>query len=214
MRGLQRLGGFGGVADPLNHYNHYVGTPDYLAQDITRHRDVTPDVGAAVCAAVSAEERASRGPRRAGQAGSWSRSAEAARRKARSARRDRAGQRRRAVASDAARSPRRIARGAASGAAVVSAGERPDRDRAAADRRRRVVSASLVVRTGSDANPADKPGLAELHGGDARSGDGDAHRAAAGGRSRADRRDAVRRRRRWMRRPCRPPASREIFPRR
>jgi hypothetical protein len=27
---LQSLGGFGGVADLLNLYNHFVGTPDYL----------------------------------------------------------------------------------------------------------------------------------------------------------------------------------------
>ena len=40
--GLERLGGFGGVADRLNGYNHYVGTPDYLAQDIQRYRDATP----------------------------------------------------------------------------------------------------------------------------------------------------------------------------
>ncbi len=40
---LERLGGFGGVADQLNLYNQYVGRPDYLAQDITRHRAVTPD---------------------------------------------------------------------------------------------------------------------------------------------------------------------------
>ena len=32
--GLERLGGFGGVADRLNSYNHYLGTPDYLQQDI------------------------------------------------------------------------------------------------------------------------------------------------------------------------------------
>jgi zinc protease len=43
VRGLQRAGGFGGVADQLNYYNHYLGTPDYLAQDIMRHRHVTPD---------------------------------------------------------------------------------------------------------------------------------------------------------------------------
>jgi zinc protease len=42
IRGLQSLGGFGGVADLLNLYNHFVGTPDYLAQDIVRHRNVTP----------------------------------------------------------------------------------------------------------------------------------------------------------------------------
>ena len=43
LSGLQRRGGFGGVADQLNLYNHYLGTPDYLAQDITRRRNVTPE---------------------------------------------------------------------------------------------------------------------------------------------------------------------------
>ena len=40
--GLERLGGFGGIADRLNSYNHYLGTPDYLQQDIQRYRTVTP----------------------------------------------------------------------------------------------------------------------------------------------------------------------------
>jgi len=40
--GLERLGGFGGVADRLNSYNHYLQTPDYLATDIQRYRAVTP----------------------------------------------------------------------------------------------------------------------------------------------------------------------------
>jgi zinc protease len=40
--GLERLGGFGGVADRLNLYNHYLGTPDYLQKDIERYRAVTP----------------------------------------------------------------------------------------------------------------------------------------------------------------------------
>ena len=39
---LETLGGFGGVADRLNQYNHYLGTPEYLAQDISRYRRVTP----------------------------------------------------------------------------------------------------------------------------------------------------------------------------
>jgi zinc protease len=43
MTALQLLGGFGGVADQLNHYNHYVGTPDYLTQDVMRHRNVTAE---------------------------------------------------------------------------------------------------------------------------------------------------------------------------
>ena len=38
--GLERLGGFGGIADRLNSYNHYLGTPDYLAKDIERYRAV------------------------------------------------------------------------------------------------------------------------------------------------------------------------------
>ncbi|MBI2189090.1 MAG: insulinase family protein [Acidobacteria bacterium] len=40
--GLERLGGFGGVADRLNMYNHYLGTPDFLAKDIQRYRSATP----------------------------------------------------------------------------------------------------------------------------------------------------------------------------
>jgi zinc protease len=38
--GLERLGGFGGIADRLNSYNHYLGNPDYLQQDIQRYRAV------------------------------------------------------------------------------------------------------------------------------------------------------------------------------
>ena len=40
--GLERLGGFGGIADRLNMYNHYLRTPDYLDKDIQRYRAVTP----------------------------------------------------------------------------------------------------------------------------------------------------------------------------
>ncbi|HEX6164709.1 MAG TPA: pitrilysin family protein [Vicinamibacterales bacterium] len=39
---LEGLGGFGGVADRLNMYNHYLKTPEYLQQDIARYRAVTP----------------------------------------------------------------------------------------------------------------------------------------------------------------------------
>ena len=41
--GLETLGGFGGVADRLNAYNHYLGDPGYLARDIARYRTATPD---------------------------------------------------------------------------------------------------------------------------------------------------------------------------
>jgi zinc protease len=42
VRGLERLGGFGGVADLLNRYNHYLGDPGYLPKDIARYRAQTP----------------------------------------------------------------------------------------------------------------------------------------------------------------------------
>ncbi len=42
IEGLENLGGFGGVADRLNTYNHYLGDPGYLPKDIQRYRDVTP----------------------------------------------------------------------------------------------------------------------------------------------------------------------------
>jgi zinc protease len=42
IRGLERLGGFGGVADRLNQYNHYFGDPTYVERDIQRYRDATP----------------------------------------------------------------------------------------------------------------------------------------------------------------------------
>jgi zinc protease len=41
IQSLERLGGFGGVADRLNEYNHYLGTPDYLAQDLGRYQKAT-----------------------------------------------------------------------------------------------------------------------------------------------------------------------------
>jgi zinc protease len=41
IQGLERLGGFGGVADRLNQYNHYLGTPDYLTQDLARYQNAT-----------------------------------------------------------------------------------------------------------------------------------------------------------------------------
>ena len=37
--GLEQVGG---VANRLNSYNHYLGTPDYLQQDVERYRAVTP----------------------------------------------------------------------------------------------------------------------------------------------------------------------------
>ncbi len=42
ISGLQRLGGFGGVADTLDSYNQYTGDPGYLPKDVARFEAVTP----------------------------------------------------------------------------------------------------------------------------------------------------------------------------
>jgi zinc protease len=41
IAGLETLGGFGGVADRLNSYNHYLGTADFLATDIARYENAS-----------------------------------------------------------------------------------------------------------------------------------------------------------------------------
>jgi zinc protease len=42
VQGLETLGGFGGVADRLNQYNHYLGDPAFLAKDLERYDRATP----------------------------------------------------------------------------------------------------------------------------------------------------------------------------
>ncbi|MGH9670629.1 MAG: M16 family metallopeptidase [Terriglobales bacterium] len=39
---LETLGGFGGVADRLNQYNHYLSDPGYLGRDLARYDQATP----------------------------------------------------------------------------------------------------------------------------------------------------------------------------
>ena len=41
ISGLQRLGGFGGVADTLDRYNQYTGDPGFLSKDVKMTEDVT-----------------------------------------------------------------------------------------------------------------------------------------------------------------------------
>jgi zinc protease len=41
ISGLERLGGFGGVADTLDSYNQYTGDPGYLPKDIARYQAAT-----------------------------------------------------------------------------------------------------------------------------------------------------------------------------
>jgi zinc protease len=43
ISGLQRLGGFGGVADMMDLYNQYTGDPGYLPKDIARYQEATVD---------------------------------------------------------------------------------------------------------------------------------------------------------------------------
>lgn len=52
IKGLQRLGGFGGVADMMDRYNQYLGDPGYLPKDIARYQAVTPDSVRAVAQKV------------------------------------------------------------------------------------------------------------------------------------------------------------------
>ena len=42
ISGLQRLGGFGGIADTLAQYDQYTGDPGYLKQDLARGAKTTP----------------------------------------------------------------------------------------------------------------------------------------------------------------------------
>jgi predicted Zn-dependent peptidase len=43
LRGVERIGGFGGKADLLNQYEMLKGDPGFLAQDLARYRAVTPE---------------------------------------------------------------------------------------------------------------------------------------------------------------------------
>ena len=161
IEGLETLGGFGGVADRLNMYNHYLGTPDYLDKDIQRYRAVTPatvrtfandqlkpsarvvvhavpgekDLGAQVADAHAAAGEGRR-RRRVGQCG---------RGVARTA------AERRSVTRRCSSPPPESVK-LANGLTLILSPRKglP------------VVAANLVVRTGSDANPLDKPGLANF----------------------------------------------------
>jgi zinc protease len=158
--GLQLVGGFGGVADQLNLYNHYLGSPDYLEKDIARRRRVNPD------SARQFAQQYLRSNARVVVHGVPGKQA---------------------LAPEV---PKPAEQSAAGGQTVSINGDEPWREkqpRAAAARAVRVpvpqsfqlangltvialpqtsgvpvVSASLVVRSGSDANPIDKPGLASF----------------------------------------------------
>jgi len=50
ISGLQRLGGFGGVADTLNAYNQYTGDPGYLSKELASYEAATVDSLKAIAA--------------------------------------------------------------------------------------------------------------------------------------------------------------------
>lgn len=157
---LETLGGFGGVADRLNMYNHHLGTPDYLVQDIGRYRNVTPD-------SVKAFAQ------------------EQLRPDARAVVHGVPGQ---PVLGPPVPTPRQIPSAPGTGAESVNADEpwRNEQPKPAASKALQVplptsfhlpngltvivnqrpglpvVSASLVLKTGSDANPPARPGLANF----------------------------------------------------
>ena len=59
VMGLEKLGGFGGVADRLNYYNHHLGDPGYLNEDLERYAAVTvSDVQAFAASALGRDARA------------------------------------------------------------------------------------------------------------------------------------------------------------
>ena len=156
---LQLVGGFGGVADLLNLYNHHTGTPDYLTQDVMRRRRVTPDSARrfaqqylrtnarVVVHGVPGKQNLAPEPPKAGEqvgsGGTMSINADEPWR----AKPPAGGP----ALSKVVPVPQsfQLANGLTVIALPRSAGAP-------------VVSASLVVRSGSDANPVDKPGLASF----------------------------------------------------
>jgi len=54
---LEEIGGFSGVADRLNRYNHHLGDPGYLEQDLARHAAVTAADVRRIAAETLARER-------------------------------------------------------------------------------------------------------------------------------------------------------------
>ncbi len=157
---LEALGGFGGVADRLNEYNHYLGTPDYLQKDIERYRAVTPatvqafargelqpsarvvvyavkgepDLGAPVATPPASQSAEGQGAESINVDEPW----------------------RKDIPKPGPARPLQVATPEslqlANGLTVILSPRRglP------------VVSANLVVRTGSDANPGSAPGLANF----------------------------------------------------
>ena len=57
--GLQKVGGFSGKAEQLQSYNHFLGKPDWLAEDVARYQNVTTiSLEQAIQSYLSADKRA------------------------------------------------------------------------------------------------------------------------------------------------------------
>jgi zinc protease len=154
------MGGFGGVADTLNLYNHYLGNPGYLGEDLARHRSVTtqsvkafandqlkptarvvvhgvpgePELGPAVPTPPAAKAAAGAGAEAVNADEAW--------------RKDQP----KAGADKLIQPPTATSFQLANGLIVIynqTAGLP-------------VVAAELVIKTGGDANPMDRPGLASF----------------------------------------------------
>jgi zinc protease len=160
LTGLEVLGGFGGVADTLNMFNHYVGDPGYLPKYLQEHRQVTPaSVKAFVAKYLQPRSRVVihgvPGQRRlaanvptppasktAPGTGAESINTEAGWRQ----------EQPKPAASRDVKLPTPTSFRLANGLTVIFH-ERPGMP---------VVAADLVIKTGGDANPADRPGLANF----------------------------------------------------
>src|SRR5262245_30465966 len=160
VEGLENLGGFGGVADRLNEYNQYLGDPGYMPKDIQRYRDVTqatvkaftqeqlaptarvvvyglpgqPDLGAPVATPKPVKVAAGTGAESINADEAWRNDPP------------------KAAEARALQVPVPKSFVLPNGLTVL-VNERPNLP---------FVSERLVVKTGSGANPADKPGLANF----------------------------------------------------
>jgi len=160
VAGLETLGGFGGVADRLNQYNHYLGDPGFLARDVARYRNATP-------ASVKsfAVQQLGRSARVVvyGVPGKQDLGPEVPTPKVESVT---AGMGAESVNADEPwrAQPPKAGPTRAPRLPVPQSFKLPNGLTVILDERRNmpIVSAALVLRTGSDANPLDKPGLANF----------------------------------------------------
>ena len=160
VEGLETLGGFGGIADRLNTYNHFLADPGYLPKDIQRYRDTTtasvkafaqeqlaptarvviygvpgqPDLGAPVATPPKQKVAAGVGAESINTDEAWRKDPP------------------KAAEARPLQIPVPKSFVLPNGLTVL-VNERPNLP---------IVSERLVVKTGSGANPADKPGLANF----------------------------------------------------